>query len=57
MVGVGRGRPDGGWWLLFLVLTFFLRQLGSSLGDGQVHSSQDDPRFEGLAFDSKRLKA
>jgi hypothetical protein len=38
---------------LFLALTLFFSQLGTSLGDSQVHGGQNDPRFKGLVLENK----
>jgi hypothetical protein len=38
---------------LFLALALFFSQFGTSLGDSQVHGSQNDPRFEGLVLENK----
>jgi hypothetical protein len=38
---------------LFLALALFFSQLGTSLGDSQVHGGQNDPRFEGLVLENK----
>jgi hypothetical protein len=38
---------------LFLALALFFSQLGTSLGDSQGHSGQNNPRFEGLVLENK----
>jgi hypothetical protein len=53
VVGVDREGFDGRRWLLFLALALFFSQLGTNLGDSQVHGGQNDPRFEGLVFENK----